>query len=127
MSVVDLTHVTKRFGPNVAVDDLSFALEKGEMFGLLGPNGAGKTTTIRLMLDIFKPDAGEIAIFAGPMTEAKKNRIGYMPEERGLYREMPLERSLLYLGALKGLSAKEVRSRAEGYLERFDLAQHRQK
>lgn len=127
MSVVDLSHVTKRFGSNLAVDDLSFSLQKGEMFGLLGPNGAGKTTTIRLMLDIFKPDAGEIAIFGGPMNEAKKERIGYMPEERGLYREMPLERSLLYLGALKGLTAKEVRSRAEGYLQRLDLAQHRHK
>lgn len=127
MPVVDLSHVTKRFGRNVAVDDLSFSLEKGEMFGLLGPNGAGKTTSIRLMLDIFKADAGEISVFGGPMDEAKKERIGYMPEERGLYREMPLERSLLYLGALKGLTAKEVRERAEGYLERFDLAQHRQK
>ncbi len=126
MSVVDLSHVTKRFGPNLAVDDLSFDL-KGEMFGLLGPNGAGKTTTIRMMLDIFKPDSGEISVFDGPMNEAKKNRIGYMPEERGLYREMPLERSLVYLGTLKGLSVAEVRERAVGYLERFDLIQHRTK
>lgn len=127
MSVVDLSHVTKRFGPNLAVDDLTFDLKKGEMFGLLGPNGAGKTTTIRMMLDIFKPDSGEISVFDGPMNEAKKNRIGYMPEERGLYREMPLERSLTYLGTLKGLSVAEVRERAVGYLERFDLIQHRTK
>ena len=127
MSVVDLSRVTKRFGPNLAVDDLSFDLKKGEMFGLLGPNGAGKTTTIRMMLDIFKPDSGEVSVFDGPMNEAKKNRIGYMPEERGLYREMPLERSLTYLGTLKGLSVAEVRERAEGYLERFDLIQHRTK
>ena len=127
MSVVDLSHVTKRFGPNLAVDDLTFDLKKGEMFGLLGPNGAGKTTTIRMMLDIFKPDSGQISVFDGPMNEAKKNRIGYMPEERGLYREMPLERSLAYLGTLKGLSVAEVRERAEGYLERFDLIQHRTK
>ncbi len=127
MSVVDLSRVTKRFGPNLAVDDLSFDLKKGEMFGLLGPNGAGKTTTIRMMLDIFKPDSGQISVFDGPMNEAKKNRIGYMPEERGLYREMPLERSLTYLGTLKGLSVAEVRERAEGYLERFDLIQHRTK
>ena len=127
MSVVDLSRVTKRFGPNLAVDDLSFGLKKGEMFGLLGPNGAGKTTTIRMMLDIFKPDSGQVSVFDGPMNEAKKNRIGYMPEERGLYREMPLERSLAYLGALKGLSVAEVRERAEGYLERFDLIQHRTK
>ena len=127
MSVVDLSHVTKRFGPNLAVDDLTFDLKKGEMFGLLGPNGAGKTTTIRMMLDIFKPDSGQVSVFDGPMNEAKKNRIGYMPEERGLYREMPLERSLIYLGTLKGLSTQEVRARAEGYLERFDLTQHRHK
>lgn len=127
MSVVDLSRVTKRFGPNLAVDDLSFDLKKGEMFGLLGPNGAGKTTTIRMMLDIFKPDSGQISVFDGPMNEAKKNRIGYMPEERGLYREMPLERSLTYLGTLKGLSVAEVRERAVGYLERFDLIQHRTK
>ena len=122
MSVVDLSHVTKRFGPNLAVDDLSFDLKKGEMFGLLGPNGAGKTTTIRMMLDIFKPDSGEISVFDGPMNEAKKNRIGYMPEERGLYREMPLERSLTYLAHAQRAVRAEVRERAGGLLERFDLS-----
>lgn len=125
MSIIQLSQVTKRFGELTAVDDLSFAVEAGEIFGLLGPNGAGKTTTIRLALDIFRPDQGQIAVLGGPMDEAKKNRIGYMPEERGLYQEAPLERCLVYLGSLKGLSRGEARQRVQGYLERFDLAAYR--
>jgi ABC-2 type transport system ATP-binding protein len=109
------------------VADVSFAVEKGEIFGLLGPNGAGKTTSIRLMLDIFQPDAGTVSILDGPMTEAKKNRIGYMPEERGLYQDMPLEPCLIYLATLKGLSKADARRRLQPYLERFDLAQHKTK
>ncbi|MEZ0395313.1 MAG: ATP-binding cassette domain-containing protein [Anaerolineales bacterium] len=127
MPVIELSHVSKSFGAVKAVDDVSFSVEKGELFGLLGPNGAGKTTSIRCMLDIFKPDSGSIAILGGPMTEAKKDRIGYMPEERGLYQDIPLERCLAYLGSLKGLSEAEVKRRAATYLERFDLAAHRHK
>jgi ABC-2 type transport system ATP-binding protein len=127
MPAVELNHVTKTFGVIKAVDDVSFVIEKGELFGLLGPNGAGKTTSIRCMLDIFKPEAGVISILGGAMTEAKKDKIGYMPEERGLYQDIPLERCLAYLGSLKGLSPAEVKRRAEGYLERFDLAAHKSK
>lgn len=127
MSTVDIHHVAKAFGATRAVRDVSFAVEPGEIFGLLGPNGAGKTTTIRLMLDIFKPDRGSLTVFDGPMNEAKKARIGYMPEERGLYQDASLERCLVYLGQLKGLSAVETRQRLRGYLERFDLWQHRHK
>ena len=127
MPSIELTHITKSFGAVKAVDDVSFSVEKGELFGLLGPNGAGKTTGIRVMLDIFKPDSGSVAILGGPMTEAKKNIIGYMPEERGLYQDIPLERCLTYLGSLKGLSQTEVRQRSEAYLERFDLAAHKHK
>ena len=122
MSIVELSHVTKSFGALKAVDDVSLAVEPGEFFGLLGPNGAGKTTTIRIMLDIFKPDSGSVSILGGPMTEDKKNRIGYMPEERGLYQDIPLERGLVYLASLKGLSSADIRARLGGYLERFDLA-----
>ena len=82
MPVVDLAHITKSFGTVKAVEDVSFSLEKGDLFGLLGPNGAGKTTSLRVMLDIFRPDSGSVAILGGAMSEAKKNRIGYMPEER---------------------------------------------
>jgi ABC-2 type transport system ATP-binding protein len=127
MHAVEVSHLKKTFGATQAVADVSFAVEKGEIFGLLGPNGAGKTTSIRLMLDIFQPDAGTVSILDGPMTEAKKNRIGYMPEERGLYQDMPLEPCLIYLATLKGLSKNDARRRLQLYLERFDLAQHRTK
>jgi ABC-2 type transport system ATP-binding protein len=122
MPAVELSHVSKSFGPVKAVDDVTFSIEKGELFGLLGPNGAGKTTSIRVMLDIFKPESGSVAILGGLMNEAKKDRIGYMPEERGLYQDIPLDRCLAYLGSLKGLSPADVKGRAEVYLERFDLA-----
>jgi ABC-2 type transport system ATP-binding protein len=122
MPAVELSHIFKSFGPVKAVDDVSFSIEKGELFGLLGPNGAGKTTSIRCMLDIFKPESGSVDILDGVMNESKKNRIGYMPEERGLYQDIPLDRCLAYLGSLKGLSQAEVKQRAEGYLERFGLA-----
>jgi ABC-2 type transport system ATP-binding protein len=84
---VDVSNVAKQFGETQAVADVSFAVAPGEIFGLLGPNGAGKTTTIRMILDILKPDSGTVSILGGPMTGAKKDRIGYMPEERGLYQE----------------------------------------
>jgi len=124
---VDVSHVSKSFGALKAVDDVSFTVERGEIFALLGPNGAGKTTTIRLMLDIFKPESGQVIILGGKMDEAKKDRIGYMPEERGLYQDIPLERVLVYLASLKGVNADEARQRANEYMERFDLAQHKQK
>ena len=127
MPTVEVTHLAKAFGPTQAVADVSFTVEKGEIFGLLGPNGAGKTTSIRLMLDIFKPDQGTVSILGGPMTEAKKDRIGYMPEERGLYQDMQLEQCLVYLATLKGLSKADARTRVRGYLERFDLAHVRDK
>jgi len=127
MNVVNISNVAKSFGATQAVVDVSFAVERGEIFGLLGPNGAGKTTTIRLMLDIFKPDRGTVSILGGPMSETKKERIGYMPEERGLYQDAPLERCLIYLGTLKGLSKAKARQRLGGYLERFDLAAHKGK
>jgi ABC-2 type transport system ATP-binding protein len=124
---VEVSHIIKTFGAVKAVDDVSFAVEKGEIFGLLGPNGAGKTTAIRVMLDIFRPDSGSVSILSGPMTEAKKDHIGYMPEERGLYQDVPLDRCLNYLGSLKGLSSADVHRRAGEYLERFGLAVHKHK
>ena len=127
MHTVEVSHVAKSFGDVQAVLDVSFTVRKGEIFGLLGPNGAGKTTTIRLMLDIFRPDSGTVSILGGPMSEAKKDRIGYMPEERGLYQDAPLERCLVHLGTLKGLSRGEARRRLGEQLERFDLAAHKTK
>lgn len=127
MPTVVLSHVSKSFGSLKAVDDVSFDVEKGEIFGLLGPNGAGKTTAIRILLDIFKPDQGSVSILGGPMTEAKKDHIGYMPEERGLYQDIQLDRCLTYLGTLKGLSQTEIQRKITGYLERFDLITSRHK
>ena len=127
MHTIDVSHVAKRFGDTQAVVDVSFSVDQGEIFGLLGPNGAGKTTTIRMMLDIFKPDAGAISILGGPMDEAKKDRIGYMPEERGLYQEATLERCLLYLASLKDVPGDEAHRRLDHLLERLDLAAHKGK
>jgi ABC-2 type transport system ATP-binding protein len=127
MYAVDVSHIAKSFEKTQAVSDVSFSMERGELFGLLGPNGAGKTTTIRMMLDIFRPDQGTVSILGGPITEAKKERIGYMPEERGLYQEITLEQCLLYLASLKGMTPVEARRRLKEQLERFDLAQHKNK
>jgi ABC-2 type transport system ATP-binding protein len=122
-----VSKLARSFGKTQAVADVSFAVQRGEVFGLLGPNGAGKTTTIRMMLDIYRPDSGAISILDGPMTEAKKDRIGYMPEERGLYQDVALEKCLVYLAVLKGLPRGAARRRVDAYLERFDLARYRAK
>ena len=124
---VEVSHVSKFFGPVKAVDDVSFTVDKGEIFGLLGPNGAGKTTTIRLMLEIFKPESGQISILGGPIDEAKKDRIGYMPEERGLYQDLALERVLVYLATLKDVPTDEARRRAKQYMDQFDLTAYKNK
>lgn len=127
MSIVILDHVSKSFGPVQAVDDVSLTIEKGEIFGLLGPNGAGKTTAIRIILDIFKPDSGSVSVLGGPIDPQKKDRIGYLPEERGLYQDISLERCLVYLGSLKGLSPSEARARVGEYLDFFDLTKYKHK
>jgi len=127
LTSVEISHISKSFGPVKAVDDVSFDVKNGEIFGLLGPNGAGKTTIIRLMLDIFKPEGGSITILGGQMSEAKKERIGYMPEERGLYQDIPLERCLVYLASLKGVKPETAKHQVGDYLDRFDLAAHRNK
>lgn len=127
MSVVNCKNINKRFGQTQAVDNLSFEVKPGEIFGLLGPNGAGKTTSIRMILDIFEPDSGEISVLGGPMDEEKKNRIGYLPEERGLYQDIPLERCLTFLATLKGMGERTAKSTLEEYLKQFDLYEHRDK
>jgi ABC-2 type transport system ATP-binding protein len=127
MFTVEVNHLAKRFGDIQAVKDVSFGVEPGEIFGLLGPNGAGKTTTIRMMMDIFKPDFGEVSIFDGTMDLEKKRRIGYLPEERGLYKDQKLESALIYLATLKGMVEREARSQLTGWLERFDLIDYRHK
>ncbi len=125
MAIIDVNNISKRFGDVQAVDNLSFDVQPGEIFGLLGPNGAGKTTSIRMILDIFEPDSGKIEILGGPMSEEKKNQVGYLPEERGLYQEIPLERCLTFLATLKGMDERNVSNKLKAYLERFDLYQYR--
>lgn len=127
MSSIKVNQISKRFGNQQAVAEVSFEVEAGEIFGLLGPNGAGKTTSIRIILDIFKPDSGEVEILGGKMTEEKKNRIGYLPEERGLYQDIPLEVCLNYLARLKGLKPTDAVARVEQMLKRFELYDHRKK
>lgn len=125
--IVSLSGLCKSFGALRAVDNVSFEVYPGEIFGLLGPNGAGKTTTIRMMLDIFKPDCGQVQVFGGALDEAAKRRIGYMPEERGLYRDLKLEPTLVYLATLKGLSTRDARRRVGQWLKRLDLYDSRTK
>lgn len=127
MSIIEVTNISKRFGEVQAVDNLSFEVQPGEIFGLLGPNGAGKTTSIRMILDIFEPDSGEISVLDGPMTEEKKNHIGYLPEERGLYQDIPLERCLTFLASLKGMETSDIHQQMTEYLKRFELYEYRDK
>ena len=127
MNVIEVEHINKAFGSKKAVDDISFQVGKGEIFGLLGPNGAGKTTTIRIMLDIYKPDSGTVSIFDGAVSEGSKQRFGYLPEERGLYQDIKLETCLLYLASLKGVPRAEAKERLGAYLEQFDLEEYRKK
>jgi ABC-2 type transport system ATP-binding protein len=122
MPAVEVEHISRAFGAVQAVKDVSFTVEYGEIFGLLGPNGAGKTTTIRMMLSIFLPDSGSISMLGGPMDEAKKRQVGYMPEDRGLYRDLPLLDCLTYLATLKGLTRRDAQKRVTAYLEQLDLA-----
>lgn len=127
MNTIETSHICKSFNNIKVVDDVSFTVKPGEIFGLLGPNGAGKTTSIRIILDIFKADSGSVKIFGGEMSEIKKQKIGYLPEERGLYQDINLEQCLIYLATLKGLDKKESQHRVQKYLEQFNLADDRKK
>ena len=124
---VRAAHLSKAFNGTPAVEDISFSVQPGEVFGLIGPNGAGKTTTIRLLLNILQPDQGEVSLFGHPRDTKARDRIGYLPEERGLYRQARTEEILVYLGRLKGLSAQQARQRAAEVLEQLGMAEHAQK
>jgi ABC-2 type transport system ATP-binding protein len=115
--------VTKRFGQTIALDNVSLQVERGEIYGLLGPNGAGKTTLIRTILDIIKPDSGRLEVFGRTFQPADRDRIGYLPEERGLYPRQPVGAVLEYMGALKGMTRADARSEAGRWLERLGLAE----
>ncbi len=124
---VEISHIYKSFGGKEVVKDVSFALAPGEVFGLVGPNGAGKTTTIRMLMDIIKPDSGEIGVFGQPLGEETKNRIGYLPEERGLYRKMRVSDSLVYLSSLKNVEVRVAKEQAEELLRQVDMLPHKGK
>jgi len=118
-----LQNVVKRFGAFDAVDDLSFTVNKGEIFGFLGPNGAGKTTTLRMILDIIPPTSGRIEVLGSASAIPVRRRIGYLPEERGLYRKMKAAETIAYFAKLRGVPGKEARDRAQKLLEEFGLGE----
>ncbi|HEX7587093.1 MAG TPA: ATP-binding cassette domain-containing protein [Anaerolineae bacterium] len=119
---IQVDHLFKTFNSVVAVDQLSFQVNRGEIFGLLGPNGAGKTTTIRILMDIIKSDAGTVRVLGAPPGTARE-RIGYLPEERGLYRGLKVGETLVYLGQLKGMSGAAAKKRTAELLARVELAE----
>ncbi len=121
--ILQLDHVTKRFEGHVAVRDLSFSVPEGGIFGLLGPNGAGKSTTIRMAMNIITPDEGRISVLGQPASRHLASRIGFLPEERGLYKKMPVLGHLVFFGEIKGMARADARSRALGWLERLGLGQ----
>lgn len=118
--VLQVQDLHKEYGDFIAVDNLSFEVRPGEIFGLLGPNGAGKTTTIRMVMDIFKADRGNVRILGLPPQDAR-HLVGYLPEERGLYRDLKVMEALVYLAQLKGTSKAEATKRAKAWLARVDL------
>jgi ABC-2 type transport system ATP-binding protein len=122
--MIEVENLVKHYANVKAVDGVSFTVGRGEIFGLLGPNGAGKTTTIRMMMDILKPDSGTIRLMGQPVSEASKARIGYLPEERGLYKNFKLLECLTYLGALKGVPRKEAQQRAQILLRQAGLEEY---
>ncbi len=120
MSRLVVENVTKRYGAHTAVDGVSFAVEPGRIFGVLGPNGAGKTSTIRMIAYITSPDEGRVTFGGEAVGPGSQQRMGYLPEERGLYRKMKVGEQLVYLGQLKGLSTADARAAARRWLDRFD-------
>ena len=120
-NTIELQAVSKSFGKFKAVDELSFNVPKGIVFGLLGPNGAGKTTTIRMIMNITAPDTGEIRVLGAPMNRQTQNRIGYLPEERGLYRKMKVLDQLYFLAAIKEVSRETAKARISEWLDKMEL------
>ncbi len=122
MPVVELAGVTKAYENKVAVNNLNLAVEARQMFGLLGPNGAGKTSSIRMMMGITIPDSGRISLFEKPFERKSLERVGYLPEERGLYKKMKVLEQLVFFGQLHGVEAGEARKRATDWAQRMEIA-----
>jgi ABC-2 type transport system ATP-binding protein len=127
MTAVAVHHLYKSYAGKPAVKDLSFSVAPGEILGLIGPNGAGKSSTIKMILDFMKPDSGKVEIFGHPMSEATKDRIGYLPEEKGLYKKLPALDQIIYLASLKGMDRALAEERAHALLRRTGMFESRKK
>lgn len=127
MSIVEVSHIFKSYGDKIAVDDLSFNVDRGEIFGLIGPNGAGKSSTIRMIMNIFHPDMGNVAILGEKSSEYSKNKIGYLPEERGLYKRLSAIETMIYLASLKGMDMRSADARANELLDQIGMAPYKSK
>ncbi len=125
MYALEVKNLSKNFNGLKAVDDASFIVPEGSVFGLIGRNGAGKTTTIRMMMNIYVPDSGEVILRGTKIGQEFKDKVGYLPEERGLYKKMKVMDTLLFLAELKGKTGKAVERKALNYLKRFDLAERK--
>jgi ABC-2 type transport system ATP-binding protein len=122
MAVVELDRISKAYDRKVAVQDLSLRIEPGTMFGLLGPNGAGKTSSIRMMIGVTMPDSGTVSLFGAPFSRKSLARVGYLPEERGLYKKMKVIDQLVFMGELHGLDAATANTRSRQWAERLAIA-----
>ena len=124
---LEVIGVSKQFADMKVVDNISFDVARGEIFGLIGPNGAGKTTTIRMIMDIIKPDSGQIKVLGDSLSEKTKDSIGYLPEERGLYKKLTVAQCLQYIASLKGITAQLAQERTQEFLKRVDMLAHQHK
>ena len=127
MKAVEVNHLCKSYADVTAVHDLTFCVDPGEILGLIGPNGAGKSSTIKIILDLMKPDSGEVKIFGQQMDEALKDRIGYLPEERGVYKRLTAIDLILYLASLKGMDRATAEKKANVLLEQTRMLEHKKK
>ena len=127
MPAAEVNHVFKSYADKAVVNDLSFSVARGEILGLIGPNGAGKTTTIRMMMDIIKPDSGDVTILDEKLSEASKNKLGYLPEERGLYKKLTVIDSIIYLASLKGMDRRSAERKANELLDQTSMLPHKNK
>ena len=127
MKAVEVQNLYKSYAGKPAVRDLTFAVEPGEILGLIGPNGAGKSSTVKMILDFMKPDSGEVRVFGGQMDESCKNEIGYLPEEKGLYKNLTAIELILYLASLKGMDRVTVEKEAQVLLERTGMLDSKKK
>jgi ABC-2 type transport system ATP-binding protein len=121
MHALEVQHLSKSFDSLKAVNDVSFSVPEGSVFGLIGRNGAGKTTTIRMMMNIYLPDSGEVFLRGSKIDQTFKDKVGYLPEERGLYKKMKIMETLLFFAELKDKTGREVENKANEYLKRFEL------